>query len=288
MSLNLQYIIKEGFLGLRRTRVATTITVSTVAVTLFLLSIFLILTLNIGQFVGFFHDKIVIDVFIDNSSDMSRIDNLKQQLMDCPGIQSIDFITPDMAMEQFRKELGSDIDPIELLGENPLPASFRVHLLPGHLSPEHAKEAVACLESKSGVDEVIYEGRLFQMMQQYKKWLFISILILFVIVLIATLFLVSNTLRLTIYAQKDKIAIMELVGATPALIRRPYIIQGQLQGLMGGSIGMFLIWLLIHSIEIRFPHLLIVPIWTHLFPLLLGIFLGHLGSVLGVKRFLHT
>lgn len=288
MSMNFQYIIKEGFLGLRRTRVATAVTVSTIAVTLFLLCIFLILTLNIGQFVGFFHDKILINVFIDNSIQMSEIEALKQQLMDCPGIQSIDFITSDMAMEQFRKELGSDIDPFELLGGNPLPASFRVYLLPSFMSPEHAKETVACLESKPGIDQVLYEGRLFQMMQQYKKGVFISVLILFLIVLIAALFLVSNTLRLTIYAQKDKIAIMELVGATPALIRRPYIIQGQLQGMIGGGTGMVLIWILVHIVQLRFPHLLIVPIWAYLSPLVLGIFIGHLGSVLGVKRFLRA
>ena len=123
-------------------------------------------------------------------------------------------------------------------------------------------------------------------MDQYKRILFIGAFVLFVLVFLATLFLVSNTLRLTIYAQKDKIEIMELIGATPYFIRRPYIIQGMLQGLMGGFFGSLFVWILVQIVALRFPNLLDVPLLFYLFPLALGMLLGLLGSIFGIRRFL--
>ncbi|MBN1781809.1 hypothetical protein JW948_11830 [bacterium] len=286
MSLNLHYTIKEGFLGLRRTRMSTIITVSTVAITLSLLSLFLLLTMNVGQLVGIFQEKMRMDVFIDNSLDAAAISRLEARLRECEGVAEVRYISPDMALEQFKKEIGED--PVEILGDNPLPPSFQVHLLKSHHTPERAVRVVTCMEQCDGVDDIIYHGRLFQILNQYKKGLLAGTGILFVVVLVAVLFLVSNTLRLTIYAQKDKIRIMELVGATPVFIRRPYLVQGMLQGFMGGGISMVLIWIPIQLILIRFPKLLIVPLWFFVFPLILGMMLGYIGSVLGVRKFLKT
>ncbi|MBN2104363.1 ABC transporter permease [bacterium] len=286
MILNLQYIVKEGFSGLRRTRVATFVTVSTVAITFTLLGFFLLLTTNVGQFVGIFHEKMRLDVFIDNSLSDSSISFLEKQLLQCPGVKAVDYISPEKAMEQFKNEFGED--PLSILGENPLPASFHVYLKDTYHSPQKANSVVSCLESKAGVDEVIYQGRLFHVLHQYRRGLFIGTLILCIFVWIATLFLVSNTLRLTIYAQKEKIAIMELVGATPSFIRRPYLIQGLLQGLMGGSISTVLIWMVVSCIRMRFPTLLHVSFWIYLFPPILGSILGYLGSIVSVRRFLKT
>jgi len=286
MSVNLQYVIKEGLLGLRRTRTATFVTVSTVAVTFSLLGIFLLLTVNVGQFVGIFQDKLRMDVFIDNSMTDTSIQKLQQKLSLCSGVKSITYITPEMALEQFREDFGED--PLEILGENPLPASFQVYLKATHRSPKNADEVYHCLCSHEGVDDVVYHYRFFILLHQYRKGLFIGTLVLFIIVLLAALFLVSNTLRITIYAQRDKIAIMELVGATPAFIRRPYLIQGVLQGLMGGGIGMAALWIVIQIVQIRFPSLLQVPVWLYGFPLVLGMLLGYVGSILAIRRFLRN
>jgi len=286
MSLNLQYIVKEGLLGLRRTRVATFVTVSTVAVTFAILGFFLLLTANVGQFVGFFQEKMRIDVFIDNSLSGPSTRMLEQQLLQCPGVKSVDFISSEKAMELFKHDFGED--PMEILGENPLPSSFHVYLKENYHSPKKAGHVVACLKSKSGVDDVIYHGRLFHLMHQYRRGLFIGTFVLFIIILMAALFLVSNTLRLTIHAQKEKIAIMELVGATPAFIRRPYLIQGILQGLMGGSISAMFIWITVSFIRVRFPTLLLVPFWVTVFPPALGVILGYIGSILSIRRFLNT
>jgi cell division transport system permease protein len=284
MSMNLQYIVREGFLGLKRMPVATFITVTTVAITLFLLSLFLLLILNVGQFVGIFQETIRIDVYVADTLDEAGLQACREELASCPGIRTIEYISPENALEHFRQELGSD--PLEILGENPLPASFSIYLEEQYRSLSRTHDVVRCLESCSGVAEVEYNGKFIQLMDQYKRILFIGTFVLFVLVFLATLFLVSNTLRLTIYAQKDKIEIMELIGATPYFIRRPYLIQGILQGLMGGLFGSLFIWILVQIVALRFPNLLAVPLLFYLFPLVFGMLLGLLGSVFGIRRFL--
>ena len=284
MSMNLQYVVREGFLGLKRMPVATFITVTTVSVTLFLLSLFLLLILNVGQFVGIFQETIRIDVYVEDTLDEVGLQACEERLSACPGIRSIEYISPETALEHFRQDLGSD--PLEILGENPLPASFSIYLEEQYRTLSGTRDVVRCLETSAGVAEVEYNGRFIQLMDQYKRILFIGAFLLFILVFLATLFLVSNTLRLTIYAQKDKIEIMELIGATPHFIRRPYIIQGMLQGLMGGLFGTLLVWILIQIVELSFPNLLVVPILFYLFPVALGLLLGLLGSIFGIRRFL--
>ena len=286
MSLNLYYSFREGIVGLRRARMATMITISTIAITMILLGIFLILTVNVQSITKQFRDRISLEMFIDNSLSQEKTQELRKSLTDMDGIEEVVFISQQEARERFRQDLGEEF--LNLLGETPLPPSFEIKLNPGHQSPENIAEIVNGIEELEGVDEVVYQEKLFRFVDRYSRIVFLLDGVIFLTVLLSAVLLVSNTLRLTILSQSRNIQIMELVGATKRLIRRPYLIQGILQGGIGGGIGSIVVWIFVKAVTIRFPSVLKVSPFMILFPFGLGLLLGYLGGTVGLKRFLRA
>ena len=283
MSLNVVYAIREGFKGLRRARVASFVTISTIAVTLTLLDLFLILTVNVQKIIRTFKSQIYLEVFIDNSLPPEAIEELGKHLLRVEGIQKAVYISPEMALERFRKEFGED--PLPLLGENPLPPSFRVFLKPDFRSPDRVDAIAGRIRSVSSVDEVSYHGQFFRWVERTSRTVLWIDLGLLAAVVLATLYLVNNTLRLTLLAQNKSLQIMRLVGATAGFIRRPYLFQGIYQGALGGIFSSLFVTGLVKFITWRFSlHLegMSVFFWG---PVLIGGILGFWGSLLGLRRY---
>ncbi len=286
MSINLIYSFREGMLGLKRARLATTIAISTVAITLTLLGIFIVLTVNVQRVIGLLNERLNVEIFIDNSLDPLSIKLLQNNVSSIEGVEDVTYISKEEALERFRGEFGED--PLAILGENPLPASLLVKIKNEYRNPEKIVTVVESIKVLKGVDEVIYHGRLFRLIHQYSKVILAIDIGLFFIVLLSVILLVSNTLRLTILSQQKNIQIMQLVGATINFVRRPYVVQGVFQGFIGGVISMGIVWVIVQLIRFRFPHLLVVPLHVLIMPLLIGVLISYLGSLMALKRFLNA
>ncbi len=284
MSLNLLYSLHEGIIGLKRARLATVITISTVTVTLIVFGIFLVLTVNVHQIVDVFKEKMALEVFIDNSLTSDEIHLIENQISNEQGVEDVVFISKQKALEIYKEEFGSD--PLELLGDNPLPQSFQIRMEQAYQTPKGIEDVAKKIESIAGVDEVVYHENLYRILDRYSRIVVIVDIALFSVVLLSAIFLIANTLRLTIYSQRKTIQIMELVGARRGFIRRPYIIQGILQAGVGGCIASLVIWALLKGIEFKFPHLIEISPLLVLAPIVLSLLLGCWGSMLGLRRFL--
>jgi cell division transport system permease protein len=286
MSLNLLYSMREGIVGMKRARMASIITVSTIAITMTLLGLFLILTFNIQGIAQSFRNKMTFEVFIDNSLESTDIQLLEKNIMDLEAVEDVTFISKEEALERYRRDFEND--PLEIVGYNPLPSSFQVKLKQDYRYPERAEDVVRKTMELEGVDKVVYHENLFRLVYRYSRIVILVDVALFLTVLLAAILLVANTLRLTILSQRKTIQIMELVGATEGFIRRPYLIQGMLQGGIGGGIGSFIVWIVVQGVSLRFPEFLRVTIPMLLFPLVLGLALGFIGAAIGLGRFLKT
>ena len=226
------------------------------------------------------------EVFIDKSLNQGEIGDLEDQIEAISGAQEVNFISKDEALQRFREEFGED--PLAILGENPLPSSFQVIPDVTHRAPDKLEALTRSIESIHGVDEVVYRGQLVRLIDRYSRYILVIDAVLLVVVFLAAIFLVSNTLRLTILAQGDKIEIMKLVGATRKFIRRPYIVQGMIQGGFAGLLGTLIVWIAGWLVSLRFPQLLQLPTLLVMAPLFFGIVLGVSGSRVGISRFLRT
>lgn len=282
------YTIKEGFSGFKRARLSSIITIFTMTISLLLLGLFSIIYTNANQIIQSFRDKVEMEVFLSVEVDSAQTAQLQQTLLNTPGVASVAYISKDEAAKIFKKEFGEDIHSV--LDFNPLPASFKVRLLPEYKNSDSAKIIHAALSNIAGVDDVMYRKTLLEILDRRVKIFIGASAALGVILLIATIFLVSNTIRLTIYAKRKMITTMKLVGATRRFIRMPFLIEGMLHGLLGGLLSAGFIWSIIyitqHFISTELSEFFTVELYFYGILIIIGILLGLLGSSWSVKRFI--
>lgn len=205
-----------------------------------------------------------------------------------PGVDRVEYISPEQAQEIFRREFGEGSEVYQ--GELFLPASIKVFVERDYANSDSLNALKTEFESWNRVESVAFNEDLLVKVQQNLRYLHSVGLVLGVIVMLASVFLVANTIRLTIYARRLLIRTMKLVGATDAFVRRPFIVEGLAQGLAAGVLASLLLWGLYRLVLGFVPALALHgfgPLLT-LFLVLIGcgLLLGWLGSWFSVRRFI--
>ncbi|MDZ7261194.1 MAG: ABC transporter permease [candidate division KSB1 bacterium] len=284
MRWGIVYSIKEGLKGFRQARLSSLISISTITISLVIIGIFLIAIVNLTKFISSLKERVEFEVFIDNSLGDQKIEELKKTIASFVGVQTVEFISKEEAAKIFKETFGDDI--FDILEENPLPASFRIKLAEAYRSPEGAKYISELIGQLEGVDEVVYRADLLRLLDKYIKLVMGLLLGVGGSVCIGSIFLVYNNIRLIIAARWDTIEIMKLVGATRGFIRRPFIIEGMLQGLLGAAGALALLYGITTLIINKFPGFIEVDARIFGGILIFGLLLGMLGSLVSVRRFL--
>ena len=222
--------------------------------------------------------------FIDNSFDVQKVKQLENQLLANRGIKSINYISEEEASEFFKQQFDKDI--FEILDENPLPASFQIKLAKPFRNSKKANQLVEELKKIEGVDDVIFRQDVLIIIEKYMKISFIIIIIIGGLLAFGSIFLVSNTIKLTILSRLQIIETMKLVGAKKHFIRRPFVVEGLIQGIIGSILAVTLLYIVFVIINIEITNLIIINKEIFLIIFTLGIFLGFLGSIFAIQRFL--
>jgi cell division transport system permease protein len=150
----------------------------------------------------------------------------------------------------------------------------------------NAEKIVEQLNILRGVSEVVYRAEVFRLIDRYIGILAIAALVIGVLILLGSLFVISNTIRIIINSKRSIINTMKLVGATPAFIRRPFLVEGMLQGIAGGGIAAMVIFVFANWSQIEMPGLIQIDKEVYGILLLIGLIFGWLGSLSAVKRLL--
>jgi cell division transport system permease protein len=280
----LLYSLTEGFKGLRRAKFSAFVAISTIFLSLILIGVFIIFILNAQRLVNRIQSRMEMELFIDNSYTMERIEELKKSIFTITGIDSVRYVSKDEAVEIFKQQFGQDI--FEILDENPLPSSFQVKLKPTFRSAVYAKKISEQLNQLEGVDEVYYRQDLLIILEKYIQ-LFVGVIFVIGLLLAAgSIFLVSNTIKLIIFSRSTIIEIMKLVGATRRFIRRPFLVEGIIQGFIGGSLAALFFYLILKIIKLEIPGLILINQKNYPLLIILGILFGLIGSLLALRKFL--
>ncbi len=239
----LGYFFAEAFTSLWRSRLVNAISIGTIAVSLFVLGAFLTVAGNLGDVVSRWTEKIQIIVYLEaDSEDRVRV-SLENRLGEDPAVESLDLVDQEEALERF-KTLFRDLSSLpEDLGENPFPASFEVNLRPGHQSPTEVQRLAEAFADVPGVQEIQYDLLWIERLATGVRLLRGVGAFLGGILVLAGIFTISNVIRLTVYAREDELDIMRLVGATRAYVKGPFVVEGMLQGGLGGLLAAGLLWL---------------------------------------------
>lgn len=287
--MSLGYVVQEGLAGLRRTRLASFTSIFSLFIAVLLLGVLARVSHSGYEVAQNLKKSIDVEVFLVDLDERTT-EELGSVLGDKELVQEVSYISKDSAAAIFEKEFGSGGSSLADLKF--LPASFRLKMDPDSKISQ-VDSLVQEIQGYRGVEEVKFNQQLLQLMESRFKTVAtigggVGILILF-----AALVLVFNTIRLTIYAKRGLIKAMKLVGATNGFIRRPFVLEGVIQGLIAG-------FLAVGTMYVAFQYLLpqYVPQfgvlawpfgrWYYLSGamVLLAIFMGFWGSQWAARKFI--
>ncbi len=284
MFRGLIYSFGEGLRGLRRARFSSTISVFTIFLSLIIIAVFLIVIINVRSIVTQIQSRMELEAFIDPTFSEEQIQELESQIKNLQAIEQIKYISKQQAAEIFKKEVGRDI--FEILDDNPLPASFQIRLKPEFRSAGRTKEIFDQLLSLDGIDEIIYRHDLLVLLEKYMHIFVIFIAVIGAMLGLSSIILVSNTIKLVIFSRRKIIEIMKLVGATRGFIRRPFLIEGILQGLTGGILAALFMYGVFKIVNIEIPNIIFIDERIYWLLVALGVFFGFAGSIIALRKFL--
>lgn len=289
-----EYFIQEVFHSLRRNNWMTFASIGTVAVSLFVLGVFLILVLNMNRLAGMLESQVQISVYLEDHLTDREKRQIGYDIESLQGIDSVTYVDRETAKERLKDRLGDQKYLLDALSDdNPLPDAFEVTVT----TPSVVESAAGAIDSMQGVEEAKYGQDVVEHLFDITRLMRIFGFVLMCLLGDATLFIISNTIRLTVFARRKEIAIMKYVGATDWFIRWPFLLEGIVLGCIGGLIAAVALRSFyaamaakIYSTLAFFPLMPQYPFMNYVTAaiLLAGIVIGAIGSVISLKRFLRV
>ncbi len=226
------FVLREAFRGLGRARLSAFFSIVMVALAFTLLGSFYITSTQAEKFLKYLKTKVEIEAFLSDSLSSEQIQEVRSNLLMTRGVRSVSFVSKDDAAEIFKKEFGQDINSV--LEFNPLPASFHIFINDRNKNSHDVGMIAMAVEKIPGVESVKYRKILLTLIDKRVR-LFYGIVSGFggVLVLLSV-FLVYNSMRLAISYRRRSIDTMKLVGASRSFVRMPFLLGGMIQGFTGG------------------------------------------------------
>lgn len=287
-----EYFIQEVFLSLKRNNWMSAASIGTVAVSLFVLGVFLILVLNMNRLASSLESQVQISVYLADDLKKADRDDLAFDIKNMQGIESIKFVSRDEAKERLAQRLGDQKYLLDALGEqNPLPDAFELTVK----QPDMVETAAKAIEKMPGVEAAKYGQDVVENLFAITRLMRIFGVALMLLLAGATLFIISNTIRLTVFARRKEIAIMKYVGATDWFIRWPFLLEGIVLGFVGGIIAALVLRSFYAAMAAKiydtlafFPLMPQYPFMNYvaIAIILSGMAIGVIGSTISLKRFL--
>ncbi|MBT7087609.1 ABC transporter permease, partial [bacterium] len=222
MLSDLEFFVSEALVGMKRSGLMTFISIATITVSLIIFGFFLLLSSNFNNLANFISSKLEIRVYLKDTLTKREIINFENELRKIKEVKKIVFVDKEQAWQNFQQNF-KNINLNDLIESTPLPNSFSILL-------EHNENIVDIAQHIRGytdyVEDVNYGGAIAKNISVFANFVKLGGLGVVLLLSLATLLIIVNTIRLTLIARQDEITIMRLVGATKAFIKIPFIIEG--------------------------------------------------------------
>jgi len=242
------YLVRESFAGFHRRKLTTGVTILIMGSALLVLAILTLVTLNMGHMLEKALQGIDMRVYLKADLTANEMAELQPRLVVIPGVKDVTWISPEMALTEFRENLGEDAGILDTLDENPLPASYHLTLVAGAQDLESVRGIRDEIAAWDETADILFNQGWIDALEQWTFRFRMASLAAGLIVFAAAVFVISNTVKLTMAASASIIQVQKLVGATNAFIRTPYLAEGMIQGFLAGAVAMGLLalagWLL--------------------------------------------
>jgi cell division transport system permease protein len=289
-------LIKRALQDLSRNRLLNALTMVTIALAVLIVSAFGLFLINAQDVVHSWEKGVRMMVYLKPETGAADRKNTEQRLLGLYGVSQVRFISKQEALEELKQELKHQASLIAGLKENPLPEAFEIRLVAVTQSDQDMARLAAKIQALPNVDSVEYGqqwlGKALYFLQLFR----LAGIALGLLFLLATVFIVANTIRLLLYSRGEEIEIMRLVGATDRFIKTPFFIEAMIQGLVGAAAGLCLLAILfsmavgnIHQgLSGIFFHLRFFPLITLLEIVACSMLVGWIGCYLSIRQFLKS
>lgn len=288
----IEYFVKEAISSLRHNGLMSIASVSTVALSLLILGIFLVMVLNLNNMANVLESQVQISVYLQDSLNERDVREIGTRITKLPGVTQVNFVSKDEALQRFKQRLGEQQGILSALGDsNPLPNGFEVKVD----KPERVKPVAQAVSQLKGVENTRFGQEVIEQLFNLTRMMRIAGFILIIFLALAATFIISNTIRITVFARRKEIAIMKYVGATDWFIRWPFLIEGMILGFTGALIAVLLLsrtyGALVSEIYETMAFMPLIPKYPFITNisivlLLVGTSIGAVGSTISLRRFM--
>jgi cell division transport system permease protein len=247
----LPYFLKQALKGIFETPLLHLVAVGIISISIVIFGAFLIILHNADLWMENLGSRIQITIYLKKGLSRDEIDIIRDLIKGYQEVKSVHFISEKEALARLKAELGPHSGVIEGLDENPLPPSFEVVLKEKYMDLDTMRNIAMRIKGLRQIDEVLYGQEWAKRLSQFIRLLKMVGIVIGGLLLLAVIFIVANTVRLTVLNRMEEIEIMRLVGATEGFIRAPLIIEGMIQGLSGSLFAIGILYIL---------HILFTPV----------------------------
>ncbi len=291
-------IFRQAWLNQAQNPWMNAIALGTITCALVIFGLFVLTFLNIKEVVGEWGNRVQVTVYLADGVRPEEVERVKEEILGLPEVREVNYRSKDGALKELEERLHGQKGLLKGLPRNPLPASFTIRLKPEFQNALGVRNLVTKLPKGPEIEDFQYGTEWIERFTAFMGLFEVLSVLVGAIFLLATFFVISNTIRLNIFARREEIEIMRLVGATSFFIRAPFYLEGILQGFLGACLGLgflygffqlFLIELYDSFKEVLGPFPLQFLAAEHLGAIALGgIVLGFLGTQVSVGRYLRA
>lgn len=292
MRLNLGFSVREAFKNIRLNLLMSITAVTTTFICLLVLGAAMLVSFHVEGIIGSVRQDVSVEAFFPQDVSQEQMDQVRSKVEGYPEVSSVNFVSQEEALQNFKQTFKEKPELYSNLGSNVLPASLQIQLA-------EAQEADAVAQKLEGegfaAQDLSYPQQTIERLNEVTDYMIWGLRAATALFLVSSVLLISNTIRISIFARRKEIEVMKLVGASDGFVRTPFVFEGLLQGLIGaGLAATVVVWLNSLFVEWSQGSLPFVPISegavnTPLVLLVLvvvGAAIGILGSFLSVTRFL--
>lgn len=280
------YSLREAFNAFKRSPMLASLSVAMIGMSLLVVGLFGIAAYNIRRVIERLEARVEIVAYLRDAADPRELERAQQELQQMEAVRLVTYISREQALEIARRELPEFQNLLGTIDGNPLPASFEISLKPGQKSAEAVRAIAQQVARYEFVEDVRYGNDFLDTIYLLRRVAGVATIILGSAFALVAALMIGAAIRIAIFARRDEISIMRLVGATDGFVRRPFLLEGLFTGIGGSALALLLTYIMYRLLSNSLSELEWMPLEWVLAILALGSGLGSLASAVAVRRHL--
>lgn len=282
----MSHAVSEALAAFRRAPLLTALSATMVALALFVLGLFSLAAWNLREALDTMEERVEVVAYLRDDAGSAQVELLVDELRRLPQVEGVLYVSRNEALSRARQELPEFTELFTDLEVNPLPASVEIRLRSGRRDPESVQQVAREAEDFGIVEEVRYGREWVERLYLIRRIGAITAGILGGAFALVAALIIGTAIRIAIFARRDEIVIMRLVGATNGFVRRPFVLEGAITGLLGGVLALGLTVAAHAAVSSLLFEIEWIPADWALMGVLAGVGLGTVASLLAVRRYL--